>query len=265
MDGYSLDPNMLVNALAQRDDDGGLGTNGGLLWIFLLILFWGWGGNGFDRFGGAAAPVINDAAISGQIEAALAKAQVANLSDTTVLTAINGNENSIKELANTFGVQIEAVRNGIRGLSDGICSLGHQMSQDTASIISQITSGDAALSRQLADCCCTTQRAIDGVNYNMATGFASLQNNMDKSFCQLERNVDARIDAQSMEMRAGFQGIRDYMTQEKIEQLQLDLQAAQLTLSNNAQTQALKDYVASYFGCPPGVINCPGASATVTK
>lgn len=261
MDGYSLDPNMLVNALAQKDGDNGLGDNG-LLWIFLLILFWGGGfGGGFGGNGGAGA-VINDAAISGQIEAALAKAQASNLSDATILTAINGNENSIKELANTFGIQTEAIRSGIRGLSDGICTLGHQMSQDTASIISQITSGDAALSRQLADCCCATQRAIDGVNYNMATGFASLQNNMDKSFCQLERNVDAKIDAQSMEMRAGFQGIRDYMTQEKIEQLQLDLQAAQLTLSNNAQTQALKDYVASYFGCPPGVINCSGTTTT---
>lgn len=263
MDGYSLDPNMLVNALSQKDGaDSGFGGNG-LLWIFLLILFLGggFGNGGFGGNGGSNA-LVNDAALSGQIEAALAKSQASTLSDATILTAINGNENSIKELASTFGFQTEAVRTGIKELSSGLCELGYKMGQDTASIISQVSSGNAALSKQLADCCCATQRAIDGVNYNMATGFGNLQNNMDKSFCQLERSVDAKIDAQSMEMRAGFQGMRDYMTAEKIEQLQLDLQAAQLTLQNNAQTQALKDYVASYFGCPPGVITCPG---TTTK
>ena len=43
MEGYALDPNMLVNALASKDNDV-VGGNG-LFWIFLLILFGG-GGNG---------------------------------------------------------------------------------------------------------------------------------------------------------------------------------------------------------------------------
>lgn len=43
MEGYALDPNMLVNALTSKDNDA-VGGNG-LLWIFLLILFGG-GGNG---------------------------------------------------------------------------------------------------------------------------------------------------------------------------------------------------------------------------
>ena len=36
MEGYALDPNMLVNALTKDND--AVGGNG-LLWIFLLILF----------------------------------------------------------------------------------------------------------------------------------------------------------------------------------------------------------------------------------
>ena len=39
MEGYALDPNMLVNALTSKDNDA-VGGNG-LLWIFLLILFGG--------------------------------------------------------------------------------------------------------------------------------------------------------------------------------------------------------------------------------
>ena len=37
MEGYTLDPNMLVNALTKDNGDA-VGGNG-LLWIFLLILF----------------------------------------------------------------------------------------------------------------------------------------------------------------------------------------------------------------------------------
>ena len=68
-----LDPNMLVSALANKDNDG-LGGSNGLLWIFLLILFWG-GGTGFGNRGG-------DAAVEGQVEAAIAKAEARGLSDT---------------------------------------------------------------------------------------------------------------------------------------------------------------------------------------
>ena len=53
-----LDPNMLVSTLANKDNDG-IGGNG-LLWIFLLILFWG-GGNGFNNNRGG------NAAVEGQI------------------------------------------------------------------------------------------------------------------------------------------------------------------------------------------------------
>ena len=151
-----LDPNMLVNALASKNDDGGLGGNSGLLWIFLLILF---GGNGFG-FGGNRA---GDAAVEGQIEAAIAKAQASGLSDTTILNAINGNKEALGMISNAVGVQFEAVRGAISSLSNGLCDLGYKLSQDTSSIISNISAGNASLSRQLADCCCQTQRAIDGI------------------------------------------------------------------------------------------------------
>lgn len=239
--GYTLDPNMLVNALTRDNDGGAFGGNNGLLWIFLLILF-GWGGNGFGGLGGnGAGTLVNDAAIQGQIEAALAKAQAAGLSDTTILTAIAGNKEAINSLGSYLGVQVGQIQTGINSLQSGLCQLGYENAQSAASIISAIQTGDASLSRQLADCCCATQRAIDGVNYNMERGF-----------CNLERAMEMKIDIAQAENRAGFQGIRDYMTQEKIAALQTELQSAQLQISNNAQTTAIKEYIASYFGCPPG-------------
>lgn len=233
-----LDPNMLVNALASKNDDGGLGGNSGLLWIFLLILF---GGNGFG-FGGNRA---GDAAVEGQIEAAIAKAQASGLSDTTILNAINGNKEALGMISNAVGVQFEAVRGAISSLSNGLCDLGYKLSQDTSSIISNISAGNASLSRQLADCCCQTQRAIDGIKYDMASGFCQVNTNINQSTSFLERYIDKKIDFAQAENRAGFQGIRDYLVGEKISTLQQELQSAQLVLQNNAQTQALMNYIDS--------------------
>lgn len=231
-----LDPNMLVSTLANRDNDG-LGGSNGLLWIFLLILFWG-GGTGFGYKGG-------DAAVEGQVEAAIAKAEARGLSDTAVLNAIQGNKEAVAQIANTLGIQFEAVRSTLASMSNGICDLGYKLGQDTASLMSAISGGNASLSRQLADCCCATQRSMDSIKYDMASGFCQVNTNIDKSAFHLERYIDKKFEQAQFENRAGFQGIRDYLVGEKIATLQNDLQAAQLVLQNNAQTQAIMNYIDS--------------------
>lgn len=231
-----LDPNMLVSALANKDNDG-LGGSNGLLWIFLLILFWG-GGTGFGNRGG-------DAAVEGQVEAAIAKAEARGLSDTAVLNAIQGNKEAVAQIANTLGIQFEAVRSTLASMTNGICELGYKLGQDTASLMSAISGGNASLSRQLADCCCATQRSMDSIKYDMASGFCNVNTNIDKSTFHLERYIDKKFEQAQFENRAGFQGIRDYLVGEKIATLQSDLQAAQLVLQNNAQTQAIMNYIDS--------------------
>lgn len=247
MEGMNLDPNLLVSSLT-RDNDGFMGGSNGLLWIFLLILLGG--GNGI--FGNRAG----DAAVEGQIEAALAKAQAAGASDQMVLNAIAGNKEAITSLGSYLGTEVHQIQSGITSLSSGLCELGYKIGQDTASIISAVSNGNASLSRQLADCCCATQRAIDGVNYKMAEGFCATNTNINSKFCDLERFVEAKVDAAQAENRAGFQGIRDYMTSEKIAKLESDLQTAQFTLSQSVQTQSIKDYIASACNAP---VTCPNA------
>ena len=229
-----LDPNMLVSTLANKDNDG-IGGNG-LLWIFLLILFWG-GGNGFGNGGNPA--------VEGQIEAAIAKAGSKGLSDTAILNAIQGNKESIAQISNTLGVQFEAVRSTLASMTNGMCDLGYKLGQDTASLMSAISGGNASLSRQLAECSCANQRAIDAVKYDMASGFCQTNTNIDKSTFQLERYVDHKFEQAQSENRAGFQGLRDYLVGEKISTLENELQSAQLALQNNSQTKAIMDYIDS--------------------
>lgn len=227
--GYNLDPNLLVNALGRDKDDSMFGGNG-LLWIFLLILFGGGAGFGMNR------------------------AEALGCTDQLVLTAINGNKEAVNQLGAYLGTEVNQVQSAISALGNGICELGYKTQQDTASIISQITSGNAAISRQVADCCCATQRGLDQVRYDMQTGFCAINTNIDKCCCNMERFVEAKIDAAQAENRAGFQAIRDYMVNEKIAGLQQDLQTAQFTLSQNAQTQRIEEYVKGLL-----TVTCPKA------
>ena len=49
----------------------------------------------------------------------------------------------------------------------------------------QILNGVNDLSRQISDCCCTTQRAIDNVNFNMERNTCAITNTIKDEFCGL--------------------------------------------------------------------------------
>ena len=142
-------------------------------------------------------------------------------------------------------MQFEAVRGTLASMTNGICDLGYKLGQDTASLMSAVSGGNASLSRQLADCCCANQRAIDAAKYDMASGFCQTNTNIDKSTFQLERYVDHKFEQAQSENRAGFQGLRDYLVGEKISALENELQSAQLALQNNSQTKAIMEYIDS--------------------
>lgn len=83
-----------------------------------------------------------------------------------------------------------------------------------------------AIGNQISSCCCETQRAIDGVNYNMATQLCALGN-------QMNNNTRDIIDAQ----HSGTRAILDFMTQDKISTLTAENQALRFAASQAAQNQ----------------------------
>ena len=85
-----------------------------------------------------------------------------------------------------------------------------------------------ALSGAIKDCCCTTQRAIDGVNYNMAKGFCDLGNVM---------NINTRdiLENQNTNTRA----ILDFLTNDKIATLTAENQTLKLSASQANQNAVL--------------------------
>lgn len=102
------------------------------------------------------------------------------------------------------------------------------LADSTYALNNAITGGFYGVERQLADCCCTTQRAIDGVNYNMAKGFCDLGNVMNS-------NTRDILENQNCNTRA----ILDFLTNDKIATLTAENQSLKLTASQANQNAVL--------------------------
>lgn len=204
-------------------NDGAFGGDWGA-WIILFLIFgmFGWGGfGGFGGFGGnglqgalTRADLCQDMNF-GQLENGVRGIQQ-GICDSTF--ALN---NSI----NSLGVN---VMQGFHGVGNAICSLGYQTQQGFNTTNVALMQGQNALQAQLSDCCCQTQRAIDGVNYNMATNTCAITN-------QMNSNTRDIIESQN----AGTRAILDYLCQDKISTLQNEVQSLRLAASQANQNAAI--------------------------
>lgn len=67
----------------------------------------------------------------------------------------------------------------------------------------QASNNAAALASQLSQCCCTTQRGIDSVNYNGAINTAAINKNIDDKFAALEKaGLERQIQEQAAKISA---------------------------------------------------------------
>ena len=108
-----------------------------------------------------------------------------------------------------FGQKFGQMNDRLTNIGNGICNLGYEMQGNIGQLGKEMALAQGAtnttvmqtandIQRQLADCCCTTQRAIDGVNANLEAKFAALEKS------QLEQRIaeqSARIASLEMDNR----------------------------------------------------------------
>ena len=141
----------------------GFGNGAELLWIivlFALIGGGGWGGNGWNNNGG------------GQMGYDIGKLATTNdVASGFTNSAIMGNQ---REVQLTLSNMQNYINQGFSGLNMSIM----QGFNDTQ--------------RQIADCCCQTQRAIDNVNFNMERNTCTITNTIKDEFCGLYKYLDGK-------------------------------------------------------------------------
>ena len=185
-------------AVGRDSTNGGYG-NGGMFgngndwaWIVILLLF-GWGGRGFGGFGGGFGGGSCGSPCATQADLA------AGFNNSAVLSGINGIDSALCQ--------------GFNGINTAILQSGY----NTQTSINR-------LSHQLADCCCATQRAIDGVNYNLATQSCETRNTIQNTTRDIIDNANANSRA-----------ILDFLTQDKIATLTAENQSLKFAASQSAQ------------------------------
>ena len=172
------------------------------LWIIVLFALFGNGGWGFGGNGGCG---------NGNLNYELGK--VATSNDVAVGFAQNATLSSLNDLKlGQAGIQ-QTLCQGFSGVNTAVLQ-----AQNAAE------KGFAQVGYQIADCCCQTQRAIDGVNYNMAKNTCDITNAIHTS----TRDI---IDAQ----RDGTNAILNFLTQDKIATLQAENQSLKFAASQTAQ------------------------------
>lgn len=163
---------------------GGFGNGNNDWWIFLLFLLgWGRNGNGWGGQGGGCGAQSSCATTADVYGAVDQQTLISKLDQQTY------------------------------GLADSTYALNNAITGGFASAELSRANGQAALMNRLCDmqsasdkCCCTTQRAIDGVNYNIATQTAAIQNTL----CGSTRDI---VENQNNNARA----ILDALTAQRIE------------------------------------------------
>lgn len=98
-----------------------------------------------------------------------------------------------------------AIAQGFTNLGNGICSLGYQLATDFGS-----------LEKEIAECCCNTQRAVDSVKFDMANYAAAINANVTaqvqsvKDMMCAEKAAAQAARIQQLELQQALCGVVRY-------------------------------------------------------
>lgn len=155
------------------NEENGWGSGWFLIVVLFLFMF-GFGGNGWNRQGEF-----------GQFATAASQQEI------------------------LLGQQFGQLNDRLTNIGNGICNLGYEMQGSIGQLGKEmalaqngtnmtIMQTGNSIQSQMAQCCCDTQRAIDGVNANIEAKFAALEKS------QLEQRIaeqSARIASLEMDNR----------------------------------------------------------------
>ena len=257
------DNEMMTGYLAGKSDaDGGMGC--GMMWPWMMMNggFGGWGGGMMAEWfpllllagifgwgnGGWGGGGRDFGAVATQADLA------AGFNNSAVLNKLNditiGQANAINYNNQGFAGLNTAILQGFNGVDNAVCNLGYN-----------VQTGFNSLSRQMADCCCDTRAAIQGVNTGIERTGWNLSKQISDCCCDVEKmNLQNRFDAQNntnstlLAIDKLGDRILGYMANKEQQDLRDEVQAYRLQASQAKQNEYLVNQLRP---CPvPAYITC---------
>lgn len=189
-------------------------------WIILFLIFGMFGWGGFGNFGGGFGGGNGLGSPSGQ-----GWATRADINEGFALNNLQSGINSIQNgICDSTYTLTNAINNGFHGVDTAMCNLGTQLQQH----------------------CCDNARAIDGVNYNMATQAANIQNSIQGVRYDMATQAgDTRNTIQNStrdiidNANANARAVLDALSQNYIRSLENENQSLKLAASQSNQNAVL--------------------------
>lgn len=221
-----IDPNML---LAMRNNSGFGGEGGWFMWVIFLLIFTGWGGNGFgwgnQNDGNLPNMINNDAGRE------------------LLMSAIQGNGNAIGQLATTLNCDIKQINSTLQAMA------------------TQLQNSNSQLASQLAQCCCdnkmaicqqtnTLQSSINGVGNAMERGFSDNAFRMQTLACDLKTSANDNTRA----ILGKLDQIEDSRKDREIASLTAQLTASQSRAERQSELQPIYKALADIQGKQPNTV-----------
>lgn len=204
---------------------GGFGGDGAW-WIIILFLFvfCGCGGNGWGNNAGNSGGVVDGYVLTSDFANVERKIDSVN-----------------QGLCDGFYQQAQLVNGTNMAMANGFAQAELSRSNQQAALMQQLN----AMQMQAAECCCNTQRSIEGVRYDMAAQACDTRNTVQNA----TRDI---IDNANQNSRA----ILDFLTQSKMRDLEsanqeLRLAASQAAQNNYLISQLRPTPIPSYPSCNP--------------
>lgn len=245
METIAAIPSGGLNGMSAADikalvgDDNGFGGNGNGL-LALLILFGLFGNGGFGNNSGDA--------------------------QQTILRAIDGSDADIRFLGAQLNTDVTAVQTALGDIKTGLAQISGSVISSSKDVINAIQSGNCTLSKELAEYCCNTQRAIDNVNLNMCNqtnaltseiinnrfanqmGFTNLGNEINKGFANQAFQTQAQTTALQDTIKAEGAATRNLIRDREFAALEKENAALRLQASQTAQTKEIEEQINAVCG-----------------
>lgn len=220
-----IDPNVL---LASKNNNGFGGEGGWFMWVIFLLIFTGWGGNGFgwgNQNGNLPNMINNDAGRE------------------LLMSAIQGNGNAIGQLATTLNCDIKQINSTLQAMA------------------TQLQNSNSQLASQLAQCCCdnkmaicqqtnTLQSTINGVGNAMERGFSDNAYRMQSIACDLKTSANDNTRA----ILGKLDQIEDSRKDREIASLTAQLTASQSRAERQSELQPIYKALADIQGKQPNTV-----------
>lgn len=200
--------------------------------LFLIFAIFGWGRNGYGNSDGGNGGYHTAFAPYGNGFCGIDSSIQRGFDNQSVMNKLNGLENGLCDgfynlntnlLTGFNGIQ-NTLCQGFSGINQNIMQNGYETRLATQNLSSQLASCCCDLGYKLQDCCCTTQRAIDNINYNLATQSCDTRNTIQNATRDIVDNNNANTRA-----------ILDFLTKDKISTLQAENQTLKFQASQTAQ------------------------------